>query len=234
MIRLMAIASICALAAPAFAQAPVEPPPRFEGLEHQLQALEQYEIDKIGQDYQRDRERMAAPNSGFTAADIGIRQLEYERVRDQKQFEAEQQRLRVAQEREQADIALQNTRVPPFASVVVRDPEAHILPVAPPNTYYARVNGRYVLVDAKSQLVTGVLPVQPTDPTFDVPAGPRPMPDFGLPARRVAASSSLVIRDFGAFALPAPPQGQYYARVDGKIVLVDARTELPVALAKPG
>jgi Ni/Co efflux regulator RcnB len=55
---------------------------------------------------------------------------------------------------------------------------------------------------------------------------------MGLPVRRVSATSALMIRDLGAFSLQAPPQGQYYARVDGKIVLVDATTELPVKVVR--
>ena len=91
-----------------------------------------------------------------------------------------------------------------------------------------------MLVDETSQLVTSVLPVQPTDPTADVPAGPRPLPDTGLPVRRISPTSASVVRDFQSLSLPAPPSGQYYASVDGRIVLVDGRTELAVRLVDPG
>jgi Ni/Co efflux regulator RcnB len=126
--------------------------------------------------------------------------------------------------------------VPASSTAVVRTPEAYALPPALPGKYYARVDGHFVIVDSTSELVEQVLPVRPTDPTADVPAGPRPMPtvDSGLPLRRVAPSSSLVITDPGAFSLPAPPKGQFYARVDGTIVLVDTRTELPVKVVRPG
>ena len=83
-------------------------------------------------------------------------------------------------------------------------------------------------------MVESVLPVQPTDPSVDVPLGPRPLPDFSLPARRVSPTSVLVIRDPGALALPAAPAGQFYARVEGRIVLVDARTEIPLTVVRPG
>ena len=81
-----------------------------------------------------------------------------------------------------------------------------------------------------------VLPVQITDPTADVPGGPRPLPsvDMSLPLRRVAPTSALVIANPASLALPAPPVGRYYARVDGKIVLVEARTELPVKVVRAG
>jgi hypothetical protein len=60
------------------------------------------------------------------------------------------------------------------------------------------------------------------------------VPDMSLPMRRVAPTSALVIGNPASLALPAAPAGQYYARVDGKIVLVEARTELPVSVVRPG
>ena len=117
---------------------------------------------------------------------------------------------------------------------MVTDPERYILPPAPPGKYYARVEGRFVLVDETSQLVTSILPIQPTDPTADVPAGPRSLPDNGLPVRRISPTSASVVRDFRALSLPAPPSGQYYATIGGQIVLVDSRTELAVKVIAPG
>jgi Ni/Co efflux regulator RcnB len=118
---------------------------------------------------------------------------------------------------------------------VISDPNRYLLPPAPKGQYYARLEGRFVLVDAMSELVVKVLDPQPTDPTADVPAGPRPLPDFSLPTGRIAATSGAVIRDFRSLSLAPPPSGQYYARVDGRIVLVDARTERPISLVgQPG
>ena len=47
------------------------------------------------------------------------------------------------------------------------------------------------------------------------------------------AANALLIRGL-ALALPAAPTGQFYARVDGRIVLVDVRTELPVRVVRAG
>ena len=44
---------------------------------------------------------------------------------------------------------------------------------------------------------------------------------------------ALVIRDPGALALPVAPAGQFYARVEGRIILVDARTEMPLSVVRP-
>jgi hypothetical protein len=91
-----------------------------------------------------------------------------------------------------------------------------------------------VLVDEASQLVTSILPVQPTDPAADVPAGPRPLPDNTLPVRRIGPGSASVLNDWKSLSLPAPSAGQYYANVDGRIVLVDGRTELAIRVVRPG
>ena len=162
--------------------------------------------------------------------------LELRREQDRLLLQLEQDRAREQRERDLLTNALPNTRVPATSTAVVSQPEAYLLPPAPPGKYYARISGRFVIVDATSELVEQVLPVQITDPTADVPAGPRPLPsvDMSLPLRRVAPTSALVIANPASLALPAPPAGQYYARVDGKIVLVEARTELPVKVIRAG
>ncbi len=232
MIRYVLLAGIALSAAPAFAQA--EPLPRFEALEQQLQTLEQRKVDDLGAVHDRDRVQTGLPNSGVSEAQRGLRELDYQRQRETLLLQAEQDRRLVQRERDLAAAALPNTRVPRSSTSVVTSPEAYLLPPAPPGKYYARVQGRFVLVDGTSELVENVLPVQPTDPTADVPAGPRPLPDFSLPARRVSPTSALVIHDPGALALPAAPAGQFYARVEGRIVLVDARTEMPLSVIRPG
>jgi Ni/Co efflux regulator RcnB len=234
MTRIALLISACLLAAPAFAQE--QPLPRFEGLEMQLQREEQRQVDAIEQARQRERNRALLPGSGTNAADAALRDMQLRREQDRLLLQMEQERMRMQRERDVEAYALPNRRVPATSSAVVRDPEAHILPPAPPGKYYARVDGRFVIVDFTSELVEQVLPVQPTDPTADVPAGPRPLPvpDMSLPMRRVASTSALVIGNPASFALPAAPAGQYYARVDGKIVLVEARTEMPVSVVRPG
>jgi len=235
MIRLAALLCFGLFAAPAYAQID-QPLPRFEGLEMQQQREEQRQIDDLERARQRERDRALLPNSGTSGADAALRDMQLRREQDRLLQQAEQERMRQQRERDVITNAVPNTRVPSSSIAVVRNPEAYILPPAPPGKYYARIDGRFVIVDAASELVESVLPVQITDPTADVPAGPRPMPtvDSGLPMRRVSPFSVLVIADYGSLALPAPPSGQFYARVDGKIVLVDARTELPVKVVGAG
>lgn len=233
MIRTFAIAGVMVFASPAFAQVS-EPLPRFEALEQQQRMAEQREFDNLEANRQREMTRSAQPNSGVSEAERALRGLQYDRARDERLLELDRDRQRVQRERDLANAALLNARIPSNSLLVVTDPERYILPPAPPGKYYARVEGRFVLVDETSQLVTSILPVQPTDPTADVPAGPRPLPDTGLPVRRISPTSASVVRDFQALSLPAPPAGQYYANVDGRIVLVDGRTELAVKLVNPG
>ena len=232
MIRWLFPCLLVSLAMPAWAQ--LEPLPRFEALEKQFQMEEQRQVDQLETARQREMTSSSIPGSGVSEAERALRGLDYQRQRDALLLKHEQDRARVQRERDIADAALLNARVPAISSAVVSDPNAYLLPPAPAGKYYARVNGRFVLVDATSELVVSILPVQPTDPTADVPLGPRPLPDAGLPVRRVSATSALVIRDPSGLSLPAAPSGQYYARVDGKIVLVDARTELPVSITRPG
>jgi Ni/Co efflux regulator RcnB len=228
MLKLITPAALALIALPAYAQ--LDTLPRFDALDKQLQMEEQRQVDQLETARQHERD-FGNPAHG---AERALRDLEYQRERGRLLLQAEQDRQRVARERMLAEAALLNRRVPATSTAVVTSPESHILPPPPPGQYYARVEGRFVLVDRTSELVTSVLPVQPTDPTADVPAGPRALPDMSLPARRVSAGSVLVIHDPATLALPPAPKGQFYARVEGRIVLVDARTELPVKVVRAG
>lgn len=230
MIRHILIATLSLAATPAIAQ--TDQLPRFDALDQQLQSLQQRDVDQLNQARDRDRLNSSLPGSGVSEAERALREMAYRRERDQLLLKAEQDRARAQRERDLAEAALPNMRAPRTSTSIVTSPEAALLPPAPPGKYYARVQGRYVLVDGTSELVERILPVQPTDPTADVPAGPRPLPDVSLPARRVSLTSILVIHDPGAMALPAAPAGQFYARVDSKVVLVDARTEVPVKVVR--
>jgi Ni/Co efflux regulator RcnB len=235
MFRFLIPAFVALSAAPALAQIE-QSLPRFEGLEMQIQREEQRLLDELERSRQRERQNALLPGSGVSVAEAALRDMELRREQDRLILQLEQDRAREQRERDVVSNALQNARVPAFSSAVVRQPEAFLLPPAPQGKYYARIDGRFVIVDAASELVELELPIQPTDPTADVPAGPRPLPvaDNRLPLRRVAPTSALVIANPASLALPAPPAGQYYARVDGTIVLVEARTELPVKVVRAG
>jgi Ni/Co efflux regulator RcnB len=230
-IPLGALAAFTVCAAPAWAQDSL---PRFEALERQLQMNEQRDVDRIETQRQQERDRARMPGSGISDAEWALRDRELKDRRDLLLLQAQVDRARVQRERELAEAALLNARVPATSTAVVREPNDYLLPPPPPGKYYARANGRFVLVDRASELVTDILTVQPTDPTADVPAPPRPMPETGLPLRRVSPTSALELLSCAAMGLPAAPQGQFYARVDGQLVLVDARTEMPVKVVTSG
>jgi Ni/Co efflux regulator RcnB len=167
----MVLASI--FAAPAFAQE-TNQLPRFDALEQQQQTTEQNRFDSLERQRQSERDRSTLPGSGVTAAERGITDLEYEREFERLRLQGDLERAQVQRERDLANAALPNRRIAPFSSLVITDPAAHLLPPAPRGQYYARLEGRYVLVDTTSELVVKVFDPQPTDPTADVPAGPRP------------------------------------------------------------
>jgi Ni/Co efflux regulator RcnB len=232
MIRTALIGLVALLAAPALAQG-IPNLPRFDALEQQKQDLEQQHLDSQAAKQQRKLDAMAQPNSGVTQAERGIKKLEYEAQRDKLILRGELERQQIARERQLDAVALPNRRIPAYSTLVVSDPGAYLLPPPPKGQYYARIDGRFVLVDAGSELVVQVLDPLPTDPQFDQPAGPRPPLQPALPVRRIAANSTLVIHDFRSFSLPPPPIGQYYAQVDGRFVLVEAKTERAVKAVQP-
>jgi Ni/Co efflux regulator RcnB len=232
MLKSLPVVGSLLVALPAHAQ--LDTLPRFDALDRQFQMEEQRQVDQLESARQRERDLGSLPGSGVFVAEQALRDMDYRRQRERLLLKAEQDRQAVARERMLAQAALLSKRVPATSTAVVTSPESFILPPAPPGQYYARIDGRFVLVDRTSELVTSILPIQPTDPTADVPAGPLPMPDMGVPVRRVSPTSALVIHDPATLALPAAPGGQFYARVDGRIVLVDARTELPVKVVRAG
>jgi Ni/Co efflux regulator RcnB len=223
----IAIGITLAGAAPAFAQV-TETLPRFEALEQQTQMLEQRRLDNLESQRQQELIRPVTPNSPITGADKALRVMEIEREMDRVRLQGDLERAQVQRERNLANAALPNRRIASHSSLVIRDPERYILPPAPKGQYYARIEGRFVLVDAASELVVKVLDPLPTDPTADVPAGPRPPLQPPLPAMRIGPDSPYVIREPARLSLPAAPHGQYYALVDGRVLLVDAKTERAV------
>lgn len=169
-------------AAPALAQES-EPLPRFEALEQQTLALEQQRLDKLETQRQQELLRPATPGSGSSQADKALRVTEIEREMDRVRLEGAQLRAQAQRERDLAEASLPNRRIASFSSLVIRHPEQYLLPPAPPGQYYARLEGRFVLVDAASELVVKVLDPQPTDPKADVPLGAPPAPRAPVPDR---------------------------------------------------
>jgi Ni/Co efflux regulator RcnB len=224
---LVLAAGLFACAVPAAAQESNNLP-RFEALEQQKQSVEQNRFDSLERQRQRERDFTTNPATGVTGAERGIRDLQYQREFEKLRLEGDLERAQVQRERDLENAALPNRRIAPFSSLVITDPERYVLPPAPPGQYYARLDGRFVLVDRTSELVVKVLDPMPTDPTADVPVGPRPPTQTPLPIGRIPADSPLVISDFRGLSLPPPPPNQYYARVEGRILLVDAKTERAV------
>jgi Ni/Co efflux regulator RcnB len=169
-------------AAPALAQES-EPLPRFEALEQQTQALEQRTLDKLETERQRELLRPTAPGASVSQADRALRAMEIEREMDRVRLEGAERRAQVQRERDIAESALPNRRIAAHSSLVISDPQRYLLPPPPPGQYYARLEGRFVLVDRTSEVVVKVLDPRPTDPTADVPLGAPPPPRAPIPDR---------------------------------------------------
>ena len=222
--KFLVIPVVLVACAPAVAQE-TDNLPRFDALEQQKQQVEQDRFDSLENQRQRERDFTTNPATGVSGAQRGIRDLQYQREFDKLRLEGDLERAQVQRGRDLDDAALPNRRIAPFSSLVITDPERYVLPPAPPGHYYARLDGRFVLVDRTSELVVKVLDPKLGDPRGDVPVGPRPPVQKPLPNGRIPADSPLVITDFRRLSLPPPPQDQYYARIDGLILLVDAKTE---------
>lgn len=163
-------------------------PPRFEGLEQQQLDLEQRRYDQLEDRRQQERFRAAQPDS--SPADSALRQLEIDRQAQRLRLESAEQRASIARETAIREAKLPNRRIAAHSSLVVRDPERYVLPAPPEGQYYARVEGRFVLVDATSELVVAVLDRTPSDPRNDLPRQPLPDPDSeGAPISGAAGAA---------------------------------------------
>ncbi len=161
-------------------------PPRFEGLDQQKQTQEQTTLDAQQKRLQAERDKAVTPGPkgrppGADAAGSAQRQSELEDQIHRTEVRQQQERLAVARENAATDLALPNRRIAKASVLVVPDPVRYGLPSAPPGQYYARVDGRFVLVEAASELVVKVLEPQPTDPTTDLPSRPRPAAQPPIP-----------------------------------------------------
>lgn len=162
------------LALAQLAQAQEFVPPRFEGLEQQQLNLEQRQFDE--QETRRQQEAVRAAQPGVSPADSALRQLEIEREALQLQREGAERRAATNREVAIREAKLPNRRIAPYSSLVVQYPERYALPAAPDGQYYARLDGRFVLVDGTSEMVVHVLEPGPSDPRDDLP--PEALPDI--------------------------------------------------------
>ncbi|MDZ4760918.1 MAG: RcnB family protein [Alphaproteobacteria bacterium] len=148
--------------------------PRFEGLEQQQLSVERDRLDTLEQKRATARDLRITPNAPISPARSALRDLEIGREMNSVRLEGEQARALTARQRDIAVASLPNRRISRASVLVVADPVRHALPPAPPGQYYARIDGRFVLVDAMSELVVRVVPVAASDSGADVPAPPLP------------------------------------------------------------
>lgn len=163
----LAFVILGSLAHAQLAQAQEFVPPRFEGLEQQQLNLEQREFDQLETRRQQESARAAQP--GVSPAEAALRQLEIEREALRLQREGAERRAATTRKVAIREAKLPNRRIAPYSSLVVQYPERYALPAAPDGQYYARLDGRFVLVDQTSEMVVRVLEPGPSDPRDDLP-----------------------------------------------------------------
>lgn len=157
-------------------------PPRFPALEQQQLRNEQQRLDDLA------REKVRADLFGVPAAgDAGaaLRRLDIDRGMNAVRLEGDQLRAQAERERVRTGSSLPNRRIARASVFTLQDPAAAGLPAAPKGRYYARLGGRFVLVDAASELVVEVLPQTPFGPDdapeVALPPAAPPVPEVGRP-----------------------------------------------------
>ena len=229
-----------ALSASAWAQA--YEPPRFEGFEQQQRDLNQQRLDDFDRQRTNELSRPVPPGqSSLAAADRADALRQIDAQRDQFLLERQIENQAKQREREIANLTASERTILPNAAEVVDNPKAYNLPTPPAGQYYARLNGRYVVVDGATNRPIKSFDLSPDEGGSTIPGTTQPRtkqpPQFyqklpkqpALPAELVPRDSKRVIADPASRNLgPAPPQS-YYADFDGAIYLIDAPTQKAIA-----
>jgi hypothetical protein len=127
---------------------------------------------------------------------------------------------------------------------VINNPQYYALPKAPAGQYYARVDGRFVLVDGSTNRPVQAFDLQPDERGASIPAITRPRPveppsryqklprQPALPEQPIGPDSPMVVTEPAKLNLGAAPKDTYYASIEGSIYLIDARTQKAIALIR--
>jgi len=228
------------LAPSAFAQA--YEPPRFDGFEQQQRDLNQQQLDSFDRQRTNELSRPVTPGqSSLDAANRADALRQIDAQRDQFLLERRIENEAKQREREIAKLSEPNQTILPNAAEVIDNPRAYNLPVPPAGQYYARLNGRYALIDGATNRPIKSFDLSPDEGGSTIPGTtpprPRQPPQFyqklpkqpALPAELVPRDSKRVITDPASRNLgPAPPES-YYADFDGAIYLIDAPSQKAIA-----
>jgi hypothetical protein len=182
----LSFVALTLLAAPAALAQAFEPPP-FEALDVQRQMVEQRSFDEL--EGARRNEITRSIGNPAEASRSALVQMEINREIDRLRLQGALERD--ADEREDTISAwtLPNRRIAATSVLVIDRPERFRLPPVPRGSYYARVDGRFVRVDAVSEMVVEVIQPLPADPVSDVPLPPRADPAPGVATPGVAAAA---------------------------------------------
>jgi Ni/Co efflux regulator RcnB len=239
------IALVFGVSAPALAQE--QDLPRFDAFEQQQRDSQQQRFDDLDR-ARRDELLLRTPTErpGDTRADRAMWLQDLERERSRLELEVQSDRSRERQARDSTALALPNRVVPSYSSDVIRDPERYVLPPAPPGQYYARIDGKFALIDAATQKPAKIFDTHPGEPSYAMPGSGRASANVssgwgypkakdmpGLPTQEIGPDSELVVLEPGKLSLGPPPKDRYYAQIEGRIYLIDAKTKKVIALVRP-
>ena len=143
--------------------------PRFEALEQQKLQLEQRQLDTLEKQKQDELFKSTLPQTPQDRAVSTFRQMDLKQQQDQLRLQGDLQRDQQRRDETARTSTLVNRRIAASSVLVVRDPEGFFLPPLPSNQYYARLDGRFVVVDRNSELVVQIIEPSPADPRGDQP-----------------------------------------------------------------
>jgi hypothetical protein len=155
--------------------------PRFEALEQQKAQLEQRQLDSLEKQKQDELFRSTLPQSPQDRTASTFRQMDIDRRQDELRLQGELQRDQQRRDETARTATLANRRIAASSVLVVRDPERFFLPPIPSNQFYARLDGRFVVVDRNSELVVTVVEPSPADPRGDRPEPVSPPAQAPIP-----------------------------------------------------
>lgn len=153
-------------AAPALAQS-FEPPP-FEALELQKEMVGQRTLDSL-EEARRNETFRSLPDPAEASRSV-LLQMEIDREIDRQRLENALERDADRREETIREWTLPNRRIAASSVLVVNQPERYSLPPLPRGQYYARIDGRFVIVDAASEMVVKALNPPPADGASGAPA----------------------------------------------------------------
>ena len=141
-------------------------PPDFPALEKQKEMQRRRDMDDLEDQRDANRTAHALSPDANSAAQTALRDMQIRRDMDQLRLDLRTEQARDERERAITAAKLPNRRIAPTSVLAIREPERLGLPRPPEDRFYAKLDGRIVLVDKTSELVVDVLPESAAPPVL--------------------------------------------------------------------